>query len=547
MPDNVKRKGRPPKVDPVEPVVETNKVVDVTTGTITNNFLYGTYYNGNAVYESIFNCGVYDFFNKEEIEAVIKNPILHHETAIRLSELVYNKSGIVSNSIDYCTSLMTLDKVVTGNSKNKRMGDNKKLMKSVLKTIDDKSFIRDALFTEMTHGIAFYYFETTEKLQDKNKFLSDYEVENIYEINDLGINASITSLPWQYTKIIGRKNNRYVLAFNLDYFDTMNNDTIERKLRKYPKEIADAYRSRNARKDNNNWVVLDNDKTMCGKIKARKDEPWGRSLIIAALVDVLYKDYWLDTKRHVLDDVNNQLIYETFPEGKEKGSSALTQAQQKAQHDTVKRAIQNKNSKGGKCFVSVSAGTKLDTINISTDIFDSDNETNLSNDIATDLGISAALIGAMSTGTYSGNINNLEMITAQLYTWVSEWATELNHVINANIIKDKRNKPEVYYFPTSFVNRKEFFEMMKTLYTEAMGSLTFLIAASGVDSDIYLDTMESELEEGIFEKFKPHLTSYTINGSDVNDGKKPITDNPTDNTVRSRNQNGNALPSPSDK
>lgn len=543
MPETKKR-GRPPKVNPDGQVTENNMVVDVTSGTITNNFLYGTYYSG-SVYESIFNCGVYDYFNKSEIEAVIKNPILHHETAIRLSELVYNKSGVVANSIDYCTSLMTLDKVVTGNSKAKKMSANKKLMKSVLKTINDKSFIRDALFTEMTHGIAFYYFETTDKKADRNKFLSDYEVDNIYEINELGINAAITSLPWQYTRIIGRKNNRYVLAFDLSYFDTLEKENLSKKLRKYPKEIVDAYNSRNTRSGNKNWVVLDSDKTMCGKIKARKDEPWGRSLIIAALVDVLYKDYWLDTKRHVLDDVNNQLIYETFPEGKEKGSSALTQKQQEAQHNTVKKAIQNKNAKGGKCFVSVSAGTKLDTIDISTDIFDSDNETNLNNDIATDLGISAALIGAMSTGTYSGNVNNLEMITAQLYTWVSEWAAELNHVINANIIKDNRNKPEVYYFPTSFVNRKEFFEMMKTLYTEAMGSLTFLIAASGVDSDIYLDTMESELNDGIFEKFKPHLTSYTITSEDTNE-TKPTTDNPTQNTVRSRNQNGNALPSPSD-
>ena len=542
MPEYNKRRGRPPK----DKVVENSAVVvDVTTGTVTDNYIWGSYYGSQCVYNSIFDCGVYNFFNKEEIESVIKNPILHHDTAIRLSELVYNKSGIVSNSIDYCTSLMTLDSIVTSNSKTKKAKENKKVFKSVLKTIDDKSFVRDALFTEMTHGTAFYYFETTERLLDKTKFMSDWEVENIFEINELGINATIISLPWQYTKIIGRKNNRYVIAFDLSYFDNYDGDTVQRKLRKYPKEIVDAYNKRKNDGTSNRWCVLDSDKTMCGKIKCRKDEPWGRSLIIAALADVLYKDYWIDTKRHVLDDVNNQLIYETFPEGREKGTSALTQKQQESQHTTVKQAIQNKNSKGGKCFVSVAAGTKLDTINISTDIFDSDNETNLNNDIATDLGISAALIGAMSTGTYSGNVNNLEMITAQLYTWVSEWAVELNHVINTNIIRDNKNRPEVYYFPTSFVNKKEFFDMMKTLYTDAAGSLTFLIAASGVDSDVYLSTMESELEEGLFEKFLPHQTSYTMSSSDAEAGR-PTTDTPSDNTEKSRTQNGNATPSPSD-
>ena len=546
MPEQTKRRGRPPKTKPVENTVENNVVVDVTTGTVAPSIANPCgYYYANTVYESIFDCGLYNFFNKNEIEEVIKNPIVHYDTAIRLSELVYNKSGIVSNSIDYCTSLMTLDHIVYSDSKTHKAKANKDTMKSVLKTIDDKSFIRDALFTEMTHGIAFYYFETTEKPVDRNKYLTDYEVGNIMEINEMGINASIISLPWKYTKIVGRKNGRYVLAFDLKYFDNYEGDSVNRKLRKYPKEIVDAYAARKVR-TGGDWVILNSDKTMCGKIKSRKDEPWGRSLIIAALVDVLYKDYWIDTKRHVLDDVNNQLIYETFPENKNGNGSSLTQNQQLSQHNTVKQAIQNKNSKGGKCFVSLAAGTKMDAIDISTDIFDSDNETNLNNDIATDLGISAALIGAMSSGTYSGNVNNLEMITAQLYTWVSEWAHELNHVINKNIIKDNRNRPEVYYFPTSFVNRKEFFDMMKTLYTDAAGSLTFLVAASGVDYDIYLSTMKSELDDGIFEKFKPHQTSYTISSGEQTAGR-PVTDNPSQNTVRSNNQNGNALPSPSDR
>ena len=37
--------------------------------------------------------------------------------------------------------------------------------------------------------------------------------------NDFGLNASILTLPWQYTKIVGKKNGRFVLAFNLRYFD----------------------------------------------------------------------------------------------------------------------------------------------------------------------------------------------------------------------------------------------------------------------------------------------------------------------------------------
>ena len=285
---------------------------------------------------------------------------------------------------------------------------------------------------------------------------------------------------------------------------------------------------------------------MCRKIKCKDSEPWGRSLIIAALADVLYKDYFTDTKRNVLDEINNKIIYQTFPEGKDKGTSSLTNKQQEQQHATVRKAVMNKNSRGGISFFSVAAGTKLDSIDVSTDIFDSKNESDLNDQISLDLGISSALIGAMTTGNYGASQSNLEMITAQLYTWVYEWQNELNYVINKNIIQNDKNKIEIYYFPTSFVNRKNFFEMMSKLYTDSGGSMSFLVASTGVDPDAYFSVLDEEIESGVFEKYKPHQTSWTMNGSNSDNAKKPETDNPTENTIKSRESGGNLNPSPSD-
>ena len=549
MPEEVKRKrGRPPKnkVTTDGQVSETNSVS--TTATPQNpdiDYEFNSY-SYHHLFESIFNCGIYDYFTKEEIDSVLRNPIINHETAIRLSEFVYGKNGIVSNSIDYMTALLTLDRIVTCKNKTQKAKLCKDLMKSTLETIDDKAFIRDALFTEMLDGIAFYYFETTQKTVDKRKFMSDYDVENIVEINDFGLNASIITLPWQYTKIVGKKNGRFVLAFNLRYFDDFTGEDLDRKLRKYPKEIVDGYRQKNNTVNGNgDWLVLNPDRTMCRKIKCKNVEAWGRSLIIAALEDVLYKDYFTDTKRNVLDEVNNRVLYEVFPENKQGTGSSLTKKQQEDQHNAVKQAVLQKNNRGGLSFMSLAAGTKLDSIDVSTDIFDDKNEPELNNDIAVDLGICASLIGAMSTGTFAGGQQNLEMITAQLYTWACEWKNELVHVINKNIIKDARNKVDIYYFPTSFVNRKEFFGMMKDLYTSASGSMTFLIASTGVDPDIYYDVLDSEIEEGVYEKYLPHLTSATISKDD-NVGGRPKSDNPSENTVKSQMNNGNAIPSPSD-
>lgn len=553
MPEEVKRKrGRPPKNKETTDgqVTETNSVTTMTTPQSPNIDYEFNSYSYHHLFESIFNCGIYDYFTKEEIDSVLRNPIRNHETAIRLSEFVYGKNGIVSNSIDYMTALLTLDKIITCKNKAQKAKVCKNLMKSTLETIDDKSFIRDALFTEMLDGIAFYYFETTQKTVDKRKFMSDYDVENIVEINDFGLNASIITLPWQYTKIVGKKNGRFVLAFNLRYFDDYTGEDLERKLRKYPKEIVDGYnQKRNTSNNIGDWLILNPDRTMCRKIKCKNVEAWGRSLVIAALEDVLYKDYFTDTKRNVLDEVNNRVLYEVFPENKQGTGSSLTKKQQEDQHNAVKQAVLQKNNRGGLSFMSLAAGTKLDSIDVSTDIFDDKNESTLNSDISVDLGICASLIGAMSTGTFAGGQQNLEMITAQLYTWACEWKNELVHVINKNIIQDAKNKVDIYYFPTSFVNRKEFFGMMKDLYTSASGSMTFLIASTGVDPDIYYDVLDSEIEDGIYKKYLPHQTAWTSNndtGAD-NKGGRPEADNPTPSTVASKLNNGNAIPSPSDK
>lgn len=188
------------------------------------------------------------------------------------------------------------------------------------------------------------------------------------------------------------------------------------------------------------------------------------------------------------------------------------------------------------------------SIDVSTDIFDEKNESDLNNQISLDLGICASLIGAMTTGNFSAGINNLEMINAQIYTWVSEWQDELNYVINKNIIQDSKNKIEIYYFPTSFVNRKSFFEMMKTLYTEASGSLSFLIASAGVDVEAYLAVLDDEIEQELFEKYKPHQTSFTMSSKDIKDTGRPAIENPTnENTIVSKTNNSNGTPKPSTK
>lgn len=509
-------------------------------------------YNSSMRYSMQYFCmNIFDLYKPEHLASLVRNPMENNALLREISNILYSANGTYTNTVDYMTALPTLDRVVVphGKSENKKRV-NKDRMLSTLRTIKDKEIVRDALFRGMIDGCAFYYFETTNRPVDNRKTLTDYDVNTITEINELGINASVISLPVDYTRIVGIKNSSYVLAFNLDYFNEPSGESCERKLRKYPKEIRDAYHSRGKRSstdDNGNWVILDNSRTITHKIRSKREEQYGRPIVLAAISDILYRDYFTDTKRNVLNEMNNRVVYQTFPEGKEKGTSALTKSQQKDQHEAVKTAVMNKNNRGGTSFFSIASGTKinaLDTAN--TSIFDEKNESSLDEKIALDLGFAANALSGSGSGSYSSQESNLELVSSQLFQWIEQIESELNKCINANVIKDNRNWVECKYLPMTHLNKKSMVGHIKDLYLQGCGSLNLWIAACGIQPDVFFAMLDEEIESGIYEKYKPHQTSYTLS-SDDNKGGRPVTDNPAEKTVQSRSNNGNALPSPSDK
>lgn len=537
-----KPRGRPKKTPEVTPIAETNQ---------DKNYEFNSYWVAS---DNIFGNNFFNSYNIKNVTDWVKNPMVFEEQIRELSWFAYNSSGIVTNTIDYMTSLPTLDKVIVKKGKSEKAYKiNKEKMLLALDIIKHKEFMRDCLFLDAVEGMFVYYCETAEIPKNKiSKTLSDYDVSSITEINEiennaqLDVNISMVNLPLDYCKIVGIKNSSYVVAFDLTYFNNGEGETREKKLIKYPKEIREGYAQWSENGSSNNWLVLDNSKTVVHKIRSKRTEKFGRPLVLAALNNILYSDYFTETKRNVLNEINNRIFYQTFPEGEKKGISALTKQQQSDQHNTVKSAILNKSDRNGTSFFSVAAGTKLDDIKVDTTIFDEKNEGKLVDAIATDLGFGASLLNASSSGNYSSQQNNLELVCAEVFTWIEAITSELNKVINANIIKDKNNSVNVYYLPTTLVNRDKFFGYMKQLYVSCKGSLQAVIAASGFDVSAYMSLLDEELELDLENKYPIHATSFTLSGEDSDKDKSagaPTKANPTnDNTLAAKTKNSNAQP-----
>lgn len=536
-----KKRGRPSK----SVVTGANSVKEPT-----NEF--NSYSSMRANSEYYFGINLLDYYSAEQLSMLVRDPIANNSTLREISLMLYGTNGVFTNTVDYLTAMPTLDKVIVTHGRSEKIKkQNKELASSTLRIIKDKEIIRDALWRGMIEGIAFYYFETTNRPNNTQKLLTDYDVESIVEINELGINASIISLPTDYTKIVGIKNNSYVIAFNLDYFDIASGESAEKKIKKYPKEIREAYiaRNTNSNEESGNWIILDNTKTIVHKIRSSRSEKYGRPLVLAAINDILYSDYFISTKRNILDEINNKILYQTFPEGKDKGSCALTKTQQEKQHDTVKNAVLQKNNRGGMSFFSVAAGTKLDKIDVgNTDIFDDKYESNLDSKIAMGMGIASSLLSGVGSGSYSAQTNNLELISAQLFQWVEQIENELNKCIQANIIKDTRNWVECKYLKTTYANRDSMVTFAKDLYLQGKGSLSLWASACGISPDVFFALLDQEIEDGIEEKYPIHATSFNSSGTeDKKAGRPEDDDSQNPNTLQSKSNNSNNAPKPSTK
>ena len=496
---------------------------------------------------TMFTGLLYDYTkDPSHLLRIIQHPMEYNEEIRDISNRLYSSNGNLRNTIDYMEALPTLDYVITNYIKDNGAKARKETIEYALGKIKHKEIIRDAIHKGCVDGIAFYYLVVGERKLSNKKSMSYWDVHNISEINSLKpelaeMNLSVINLPVDYCRIHSLRSNSYVVAFDLNYFDEGEEPSAE-KLRKYPKEIQDAY-SKWHNNQGQQEVVLDNTKTMVFKISSKRDEPWGRPLVLAAILDILYSDYFTNTKRKTLDEVNNKVVCQTFPEGKGgAGTSALTKDQQENQHNMVKNAVATKNAKGGTTVVSVAAGTKLNVLDVSTDIFDDKYESKLDEKIGTDLGFAATLLNASASSSYSAQQTNLELVTAQIFEWIEEIAAELNKVLNYNVLNQNYIDVKVNYLPITHLNKQQMIGYAKDLYLQGKGSLTLWASTVGISSDVFYSMLDEELEEDIENKYPIHRTSYTQSSKDT--GRTPV-DNPTnENTIQSKTNNSNEQPKP---
>lgn len=493
----------------------------------------------------IQGCGLLDLgYNICDIQRIIKDPMTYNTEARALSRAIYSANGIVTNVVDYMVALPVLNPVIVPHGENAgKKKKNKQAVREVWRSIRGEEVVRDGIRCSLIEGVYFGYLETIERPLSKDTSMDDWSVANIIEVNENGVRAAMISLNPDYTRIVGIKDGTYKLAFDLSFFDERTHEPAEVLLRQYPKEIRKKYDDWHKGKGKQ-WAVLDTDHTVAVKYRAKRSEPYGRPLALAAIDDILYDAADTKAKRAALDEAGNRIYWQEFPQGAQKGQSALTGPQQKEQHETVKNALQKKgNSNSVTTFFSVAAGTNINALKPDVSILEDDADNSNRKKISQSLGFAGSLLTGEGTSSFSSQENNLQLITSQIFEIIGMLMTELNKVINRCVIKNPKYRTEIQFLPITYCNRKQFVEFTKDLYLQGKGSLSLWASSVGIDPDAFFDMLDEELENDVENVYPVHKTSFTYSSN--SEGGRPVNEDTTNpKTLNNRANDSNGTPHP---
>ena len=487
----------------------------------------------------------------DQLKQYVKYPMIYNRILRQISKQSYNANGLYANTIDYSVAIPSLDFITVCRNKTNKSKEKKKKFNLLLKLLNHKRTTRDILRHLFIDGMYVGVLRDTVA-SNKNINLSEGSIDILDRLEGLSLddNFMIQPLNLDYCKIVGFQSGASIAAFDMMYFDQFKHGGLINEIKNYPTDFVKAYNAYR-RDSSKRWFILDYRKTIALKARADEEEAYGRPYGLSALSKIRMDDEYENNQYKLIQELASSIYYLILPESDKKGQCSLNKKQQENVISAFESAVKlNTNINGAKIStLSLAPGTQIDRLSKDSSLLkDTLSEENIKK-ISTALGFASSALNASSEGgaSYSSLQVNIDLVLTQIFQYVDEISNEITRVLNDYVGNKPKDYIEFKYLKTSILNQDKMYNRAKELYTTGSGSLKMWVAASGFDADDYLSLMEEELEEGIYDKFKPHQTSFTFNGDTDDKGGAPLKDEtelkPSGQITRNLNSNKQTKPS----
>lgn len=494
-----------------------------------------------------------DCYTKEQLMQYILYPMNFHKQLMDVSEKMYNRNGILGQTISKMVAAPSLDAVIIPRKSNasskKKLSEVYNIMNS---KINHKLSSRDLIFNSLLYGEYVAIWRDTKKknVERPKEYAGGKNIEGVSYVD----NVMLQPLDLRYCRFEGFANGDYVVSFDMQYFDQFHGTALIGEIKNYPREFLIAYNA--YKKDaSKKWMLLPQESTFAFKYHGAINESHGRPLALFALLDILFSEDYTDSQRNNMYENASTIRWMELPESERKGACSLSKDQQANQYNAFKNAVRaadtsTKNRLGGTTTLKLAPGTKIGKLE-NADTFLKNTLTE-ENDMAvsTSLGLAlAALNGGNSGSNFSTLSVNIELMLSEIFSILEQASFQYTKLINNYLgVTKYENGYDFFYLNTSTINSNKQFEKYKELFTLASGSRTLLYSACCGNADLYLKLMDFEKSEGFDNKYPPHQTAFTNSGKTTGDkGGRQESDSETlsPQGQQTRTNGGNNMPKPS--
>jgi hypothetical protein len=474
----------------------------------------------------LFNDGIIKDVDYKQLKKWFANPDAYQKELEKLAEYYYISNGEIFQLFDMAKVLPSLNYKLKAFDKDSNYEKNSVNLNKVMHKVKHKNLTRDMLSQLVSTGTMCGIWVGTKK---KPYFLL---------FDDL-----------RYAFPSHREMGEWVVAISMEWFAKM--DDIQRQAmfaNLYPYVTEEIFNKYKSNRDKYEYVYLPKEKTAAIRTHAlKRSQNLGVNWATQGLLDILHKKKLRDLEKAVANKIINAVAVLTIGDATklpENTNLKLPPALKKKVHTGVKNALE-KSSTDGITVVSIPDFASLDFPDIkSGDSLDPKKFESVNNDIMSSYGLSPATMSGTG-GNYASAKINVDVFYKRLAVLLEDIETEVyGKLFNWVLPNGQSDNFVLEYDKEPPITNKEKIDILMKLHTQEGFSLKSIVdSLSGVDFNEYVEQSIHEQEVlKLQEKIKPYASAYTSTGNE-DAGRNPIENPENENTEKSKENDGNDLPS----
>lgn len=476
----------------------------------------------------MFNQGIEKDVSEEVLRKWMSNPEAHKEELSKYAMYQYISNGDIFQLFDLVRIMPSLNyriKTLKVNSRNDKYSLE---CRRALKNVNHKELTRDILTQTISSGtlVGLWVGKENKESKDYPYLMVFDDLENFFPAR--------------------RVNGKWTIWCDLSYFDGFSDleEKIDMISNLEPYVTVGDYANYKEKGEEYRYIEFPIERSVCIRTHTlKRNQRFGMPWNTQAIEDIKHKQKLRNLEKVASNKVMNAVAVLTLgiKDSEKSNYKALGEKLTKSVFENVKQGLMN-NVDGEASVVGLPEWAKLEYPDQKTDVLNPDKIESVNEDINNSTGVTRTLTNGKG-GNYASAKLNIDIMFNRIGELLESIESEVyNKLIKIILPSTVSEDYYIEYEKSSPLTNKEKLDMLFKLVS--MGySLRPLVELIGLDFDDYIENSIWEIDNlKLREKIFPPLNTNNLSTEDNVNGRPNNDDETNENTIKSKEQDGNSVP-----